>query len=47
MALGLTNAIVKFKNFHRLMALLTALQTMLIKSYLTVGYILLRLEENV
>ena len=47
MALGLSDAVVKFEHFHRLMALLTALQAMLIESYLTVCYILLSLEENV
>ena len=47
MALSLSNAVVEFENFHRLMALLTALQAMLIESYLTIRYILLSLEENV
>ena len=47
MSLGLTDAIVKLKDFHRLTALLFALQAMLIKGKLAVLHILLTLQQNV
>ena len=47
MSLCLTYAVVKLEYFHTLMSLCFALEAMLIKSELTVGHILLRLEKDV
>lgn len=46
-SLCLAYAVVELEDFHTLMSLCLALEAMFIKSELTVGHILLRLEKNI